>query len=193
MSSARSAMAVGIVALVLGAAALGFTVYQGFVSVPNQFSGLPQVNQTPNSSVNVTLEWTTALESQQDRFFPDFITIAQGDTVNLLFMTNDTADGHTFTIVLPTSRPGFFQLNNSLPGQHNFLNDAIFTTQPNGCSDQNGTPKSCNTVGVGGFNETSTGTFQVMTSGTFRYWCQYHQKIGMYGWLIVLPNKGFNG
>lgn len=192
-SGAKSAMAVGIVALVIGAAALGFTVYQSFVSVPNQISSVPQVNQRP-ATLNITIEWTTALEAAQDRFFPDFMTIAQGDTVRLTFVTNDTADGHTFTMSLPTSSPGFFQLNNSFAGQHNFLNDRLFTTPPTGCMDQNGTPIACNSViAPPPYNETSTGTFQVTIPGTYKYYCQYHKGIGMFGWLIVLPNKGFTG
>jgi len=184
-------MAVGIIALVIGAAALGFTVYQSFVSVPNQISSIPQLNQRP-ATLNVTIEWTTALEAQQDRFFPDFMTIAQGDTIRLTFVTNDTADGHTFTISLPTSSPGFFQLNNSFPGQNYFLTQPLFTTESTDCSDHNGTPVACNTVTAPPtFNQTSKWTFQVTVPGTYSYYCQYHARIAMFGCLIVLSYKGF--
>jgi plastocyanin len=201
-SGSRTALVVAIIALVVAAAGLGFTVYQGFVTVPNQFSGLQQVNTRPTAR-NVTIEWfipacgaSPPCSTGHDRFTPEFITIAQGDTVNLLFVSNDTGDGHTFTLVLPTSSPGAFQLNNSLTGQNNFLTSVKFASDARNCSDQTGSPVACNLVTryrstIG--NETSSGSFTVTTPGLYRFRCIYHEKLGMFGWLVVLPNAGFTG
>src|SRR5207245_9655778 len=89
---------------------------------------IPNVNQT-RKPWNKTMKWTNTVSTEQDRFNPQFLTIAQGDTVRITFLSNDTADGHTFTIQLPT---GIFQLNDSLPGQENFLTKTIFYNMANG-------------------------------------------------------------
>jgi type II secretory pathway pseudopilin PulG len=39
----------------------------------------------------------------------------------------------------------------------------------------------------------ATGSFTVTKPGIYRYFCFYHQSIGMFGWLVVLPNKGYTG
>lgn len=187
-SSTRTAMAVAIVALVLGAASLGYTVYLGVFSVPNQFSTYPSVNQ-PRTTWNITIDWVSTYDSGQDRFSPQYITIAQGDTVMLTFISNDTSDGHTFTMRLPTSTPGNFQLNNSAIGQLNVLTqpETVFTTSARNCSDQNGSPVTCQTTGTIG-NLTARGSFSVSTPGLYRFRCLYHEKFGMFGFLVVLPN-----
>ena len=202
MSSARTAMAIAIVGVVLGASGLGYAVYLGVFSVPNQFSTFPSINQ-PHQTWNVTLDWVSTYDSGQDRFAPEYITIAQGDTVNLRFISNDTDDGHTFTMKLPT---GIFQLNNSVIGQVNVLTqpETTFTTSAANCSDQNGSPVTCQTTGgcfdstgaptacPGGPNSTAMltakGSFTVTAAGLYRFRCLYHEKFGMFGFLVVLPN-----
>src|SRR5437867_8759608 len=192
-SSTRTAMAVAIVALVLGAASLGYTVYLGVFSVPNQFSTFPSVNQ-PHTTWNITIDWVSTYNSGQDRFSPQYITIAQGDTVMLTFISNDTDDGHTFTMKLPTSTPGNFQLNNSAIGQVNVLTqpETTFTTSARNCSDQNGSPVTCQTTG-GCFASngspttcpgatamlTAKGSFTVSVPGLYRFRCLYHERFGM--------------
>jgi len=142
------------------------------------------INQKPQTR-NITIEWTTTVPGQ-DRFFPNLIVINQGDTVRLTFISNDTGDGHTFSIKLPT---GLFQLNNSVKGQNNFLTAKKFTTGPLNCFADN-KPAACNTTGPIG-NLTATGTFTVNVPGTYRFRCVFHERIGMFGFLIVLPNAGF--
>jgi plastocyanin len=173
-STGRIALAIGIVGLVLGASGLGYAVYLGQSQIPSQISTL-SVNVKP-SDKTIRVEWETALNSGQDRFFPEFITVVQGDNLTIVLITNDTSDGHTFTIGLgmrnlPTS--AVFQLNNSWTGQTtgpyikpfhpapNGLDCCLanggrynpefnFTGIPTGCTDQNGNSYTCNTKNTGG-------------------------------------------
>ena len=199
-----TALIVAVIALILGISAIGYAAYlQSQVgSAQSAASSIPKINQ-PVKTWNITMEWTNTVSSGQDRFNPQFLTIAQGDTVRITFLSNDTADGHTFTIQLPT---GIFQLNDSLPGQENFLTKTIFSGAATGCQS-NGSPVNCNTTGecVNGTGTTvacdapsaagamiqSTGTFTVKEPGRYRYYCVYHESLGMQGFLIVLPNAGF--
>jgi plastocyanin len=190
-SGSRTALAVAIVALILGAGGLGYAVYLGLSQVPSQFSSFPVVNESV-ANRSITIEWVSKFDSGKDRFVPGFITIAQGDTVTLTFISNDTGDAHTFTLTLPTSVPGFFQLNNSAAGLTNFLTKAKFTGPAGGCTDQNARTVACKTTGTIG-NLTATGSFTVKVAGIYRFKCIYHEKLGMFGWLIVLANKGFTG
>jgi plastocyanin len=110
----------------------------------------------------------------------------------MTFEDNDT-DGHTFEVLLPT---GLFILNNSLAGETNHLTLATFAGNATGCMvDGQGVP--CNTtgsctVGITACNVTSSGTFGPVTvPGVYRFFCIYHQALGMYGFLIVLPNRGY--
>ena len=184
-SNSRTALVVAVIALVLAAAGLGYTAYLGVFSIPNQFSTFPSVNER-FQTWNITIDWAT-YNSGKDRFSPQYITIAQGDTVNLQFMSNDTGDGHTFTVRLPTTGSGSFQLNNSMAGLRNFLTGNLFTGAATGCSDQNGSPVTCKTSGTIG-NLTATGSFTIATPGLYRFRCVYHEKLGMFGFLVVLPN-----
>src|SRR5881628_306721 len=125
-STGRMALAIGIVALVLGASGLGYAVYLGQSQIPSQLSSLA-VNVKP-SDKTIRVEWTTAFDAGQDRFEPQYITVAQGDNVTIMLITNDTGDAHTFTIGLALR--GFqsakFQLNNSAAG----LESGPFTDPP---------------------------------------------------------------
>jgi plastocyanin len=94
------------------------------------------------------------------------------------------------------------------------------TQKASGCYTM-GTPVTCNTVGGCAFNGVpysppkcvgswmepnanklgnETASIQasvvfgpLITPGVYEYMCLYHQKIGMVGYLIVLPNKGYTG
>jgi len=171
-STGRTALALGVVALIIGASALGYAVYLGLSQVPSQISAL-SVDVTP-SDKTIRVEWTTAFEAGQDRFYPNYITVAQGDNITILLITNDTIDGHTFTLPLglrglPSS--ALFQLNNSWTGLTsgpytgfpksvhpapngidcclanggNYNPQDNFTGPPTGCLDQNGNSTPCNT------------------------------------------------
>ena len=212
-STGRMALAIGIVGLVLGASGLGYAVYLGQSQIPSQLSSLA-VSVTPSDKA-IRVEWTTAFEATQDRFEPQYITVAQGDNLTIILITNDTIDAHTFTIGLALrGLPGSaqFVLNNSANGLTSgpFLTPMeVFTAGPGqSCSDRNGNTYACNTKqygvfsgtngfgntvsGAPGYNITSTGWLgQVTVPGVYKFFCFYHQKGGMFGYLVVLPNKGY--
>jgi plastocyanin len=245
-STARIALALGIVGLVLGAAALGYAVYLGLSQFPSQISAV-SIDQScstssPCATENIKVEWETALNSGQDRFYPNYITVIQGDNLTITFITNDTSDGHS--LELPLSIVGLpssslFILNNSWTGltsgpyigYPNLVHPAVngidcclanggnynpqdnFTGFPTGCQDRNGNTLTCNTQNAGGtsyrcdayqpietHNATNTKSCSlwssgylgvVNTPGEYKFFCFYHQSVGMFGYLTVLPNKGF--
>jgi hypothetical protein len=124
-STGRIALALGIVGLILGASALGYAVYLGLSVVPSQISAVsvdqPCSTSAPcGGSTNIRVEWETKLNSGQDRFFPNYITVIQGNNVTITFITNDTSDGHSLelplsVVGLPSS--SLLILNNSWTGQ----------------------------------------------------------------------------
>ena len=207
-STGRMALAIGIVALVLGASGLGYAVYLGQSQIPSQLSSLA-VNVKP-SDKTIRVEWTTAFDAGQDRFEPQYITVAQGDNVTIMLITNDTGDAHTFTIGLALRNLGTtaqFVLNNSWIGlqsgqyitgpEHN----PFFAGKPTGCYDQNGQSVTCNTQKAEAGNCDNTAASppacdlwsigilgKVTVPGVYKFFCFYHQKGGMFGYLVVLPN-----
>jgi hypothetical protein len=203
--SASTALAVAIVALIVALAGFAIplispsTAQSGQVSalqsqvgqLEQQIGSLPVVDQTPTTRI-ILLSWQNTENTGQDRFNPNVIVINQGDSVFVTFEDNDT-DGHTFEVLLPT---GLFVLNNSLVGETNHLTLQNFTTPADGCM-VNGQGVPCNTtgsctVGITACNVTSSGSFgPVAVPGVYRFFCLYHQALGMYGFLIVLPNRGY--
>ena len=140
---------------------------------------LPLVNQTP-AVRNVLVEWAM-FQAGQDRFYPSSIIVNQGDTVKLTFISNDT-DAHTLTIGSPYN----FQINDSVPGTQNYLLNEQNITTPS----TNNSP-GVNVTGTPG-NITGTGTFVAKYPGIYEYFCVYHVQLGMFGYLIVLPNAAYN-
>ncbi len=135
------------------------------------------VNQSPVTR-NVLLTWTKDL-SQQDRFFQGPIVVNQGDMVHVTFESNDTVT-HTFTLASPYN----FQINASMPGLGNDLTGKKFTTPATNNSPGvviSGTPG----------NVTGVGSFVAKYVGIFTYVCIYHIGVGMYGFMIVLPNAAY--
>ena len=137
-STGRMALAIGIVGLVLGASGLGYALYLGQSQIPSQLSSV-SVNVKP-SDKTIRVEWTTAFDAGQDRFEPQYITVAQGDTLTIILITNDTGDAHTFTIGLALRNLGTtaqFVLNNSWIGLQSGqyvtgpAHNANFTGKPN--------------------------------------------------------------
>ena len=202
--SPTTALAVAVVAIIVALAAFAIplispynassdqvTALQSQVNqMQQQINSLPVVDETPTTRV-ILLDWQNTGNSGQDRFNPNIMTINQGDTVVLTFEDNDT-DGHTFEILLPT---GLFVLNNSLPGETNHLTLATFSGPATGCK-LNGNDIPCTTTGtcnagITACNVTSAGTFTVNVPGVYRYFCLYHQALGMFGFLVVLPNRGY--
>lgn len=202
--SPTTALAVAVVAIIVALAAFAIplispynassdqvTALQSQVNqMQQQINSLPVVDETPTTRV-ILLDWQNTGNSGQDRFNPNIMTINQGDTVALTFEDNDT-DGHTFEVLLPT---GLVVLNNSLPGEINHLTLATFTGPATGCM-LNGQSVACNTTGncnsaVSACNVTSHVQFTVNQPGVYRYFCLYHQALGMFGFLVVLPNRGY--
>ena len=147
--------------------------------VENKAASLPVMNQTPQTR-NIKVEWVNSLNSGQDRFFLPTITVNQGDTMAITFVSNDT-DAHTFTLESPYN----FQINATVPGTRNYLNDKTFTTNATN-----------NSPGVKIFgrpgNVSGTGSFVAKYAGIYEYFCIYHVELGMFGYLIVLPNQAYN-
>ena len=227
-STGRAALALGVVALVIGASALGYAVYLGLSQLPTQLSAItvnvPCSTSQPCADKTIRIDWTLD-DSGQDRYNPQYVTVVQGDNLTIILITNDTTDAHTFTINLGLrgfSSSTFFQLNNSWTGLSSggFITPGTpgynlnFTGKPDGCNDNNGNTIACNTQKQddtanggtgpsGACNNTastpppcnlwSTGYLGVVnTPGVYRFFCFYHQKGGMFGYITVLPNRGFS-
>jgi len=137
------------------------------------------VNQLPIVRT-VTLTWTKDL-SLQDRFFGGPIVVNQGDTVDITFISNDTV-AHTFTLGPPYD----FQINASLRGLVNDLTGKNFTT-----AALHNSPGV--TVSGSSGNVTATGSFVAKYVGIYSYVCIYHVNVGMFGFLVVLPNLAYTG
>jgi len=202
--SASTALAIALVALIVALAGFAIplispynassdqvnTLQSQVGQLQQQISSLPAVNEQPTTRI-ILMDWANTGNSAQDRFNPNVITINQGDTVHITFEDNDT-DGHTFEVLLPT---GLFVLNNSLAGETNHLTMDTFAGNTTGCMvDGKGVP--CTTTGscaadMSACNVTSTGSFTVNVPGVYRFFCIYHQALGMFGFLIVLPNRGY--
>jgi len=121
--------ALAIIAVIILAAAFSLayrplapSISQATVS--SQPSGglgqLPVMNQPPTTR-EIWLQWEET-QSGQDRFYPNFIVVNQGDTVKLTFINNDTVI-HNFVIGAPYS----VDVNASVPGLYNDLTGAKVT------------------------------------------------------------------
>lgn len=129
----------------------------------------------------ITVTWEKSPQALQDRFTPFNIVVAQGDTVHITFIVNDTA-AHTFTMGAPYN----FQINDTVSGLTNDLTGQTFTT---GANDNSPGVSISGSPG----NVTGTGSFVAKYTGVFEYYCVYHVQIGMFGYLTVLPNAAYNG
>jgi plastocyanin len=134
-----------------------------------------QTTQTPTTR-NIIIEWTKDLAGQ-DRFYPDFIIVNQGDTVALTFINNDTVV-HDLVIGPPYN----IVVNASVPGLRDDVTGQLITT-----------PATRNSPGVlvSGTpgNVSATYSFVAKYPGIFEYVCTYHIQVGMIGYMVVLaPN-----
>ncbi len=197
-----------IVIIVAGAAVLGYNFassnqqQQSDVAFQNQISSLQSEITSQSSNINALLnkssssshienqppqvrnfkvEWANVLNSKQDRFFVPTIIVNQGDTVSITFVSNDS-DAHTFTLESPYN----FQINATVPGTLDYLkNETVFKTNAT-----NNSP-GVHIYGTTG-NVTGTGSFVADYSGIFEYFCIYHVQLGMFGYMIVLPNQAYS-
>ena len=204
------ALSIAVVAVLLAIGAFTFAYLGGNSQVSNlqsQVSSLqsaqgklpsnfPSVNQSA-ATRSITIQWET-FGVTQDRFFPDYVVVNQGDTVKLTFEDNDTGDSHTFTVTLPTTDSGCrtgceYQLNMSQAGLNNFITGGVFTGPAENCMS-GGNPAPCSNMVSGPIgNMTGNISFTVTTPGVYRFFCFYHQSIGMFGFLVVLPNEAYKG
>ena len=209
-------LAVAVIAVFLAVGAISFAYLGSNAQISNLQSevsslqsvqgkiptNLAIVNQTV-ATRHILLQWEQfPRDITQDRFFPDFITVNQGDTLDITFLQNDTGDAHTFTITVPTNATTCsagceYQINLSQPGLHNFvLNEANITTPADNCMVA-GLTVACagasSPIDVTGPIGNMSGhiSFTVIKPGIYRFFCYYHQSIGMFGWLVVLPNDGY--
>jgi len=205
-------LAVAVIAIFLAVGAISFAYLGSNTQISNLQSevsslqsaqgkiptGLSLVNQTV-ATRNIVLQWEQfPRDISQDRFFPDFITVNQGDTLHITFIQNDTGDAHTFTITVPTNATGCsagceYQINESQPGLHDFTrSEANITTAADNCM-VGGATVLCSLLQVKGPIGNMSGhiSFTVTAPGIYRFFCYYHQSIGMFGWLVVLPNARY--
>jgi plastocyanin len=145
-------LAVGVIAMFLAIASIAFAYLgasgpvsslQGQVStIQTQINSLatkpaPATLNVKPGTIAFRVEWCNTDNTGQDRFCPPTIVVPQGDIVQIMFLTNDTSDAHTFTLI----KGGYsFQLNNTYGapgssgnfttkanGMHNFLTNGYFT------------------------------------------------------------------
>lgn len=162
-----------IVAILLFVLFLAIFVPQAYANSPAK--NLAQVNQTPTTR-SIIIDWTKTA-SDQDRFYPDFIIVNQGDTIALTFINNDTVV-HDLVIGPPYN----IVVNASVPGLYDDVTGQLITTPATRNSpgvQVSGTPG----------NVSATYSFVAKYPGIFEFVCTYHIQVGMIGYLVVLaPN-----
>ena len=179
--------ALALIAVIIFAAAFSLAyrplapnILQATVS-SSQLSGgpaqLPVMNQPPTTR-EVWLQWEET-QSGQDRFYPNFIVVNQGDTVKLTFINNDTVM-HNFVIGAPYD----INVNASVPGLNNDLTGAKVTVPAT-----NNSPGVVVTGRPG--SVTARYTFVAQYAGIYEFVCTYHVTVGMFGYLVVLPNAAY--
>ena len=139
---------------------------------------LPVMNQAPTVRT-IRETWYLSPSAHQDRFDPSFIVVNQGDTVHMTLIDNDTV-AHDFVLGPPYN----IVMNVTVPGLVNDLTRQIFTTNAT-----NNTPG----VAVHGTpgNVSATYSFLAAYSGIYEFVCTYHVEVGMFGYLVILPNAAY--
>jgi plastocyanin len=167
-----AALGVAVVAILLAVASLSvaFSAQSGANDASTKISqvngNVTALNATlaaggvPPQAVAVKVDWCNTDPTTQDRFCPNEIVVNQGDVVQLMFISNDT-DAHTFTLL---TSPYLFQINDSVSGMRNFLNNA---TIPGTCS--NGGTFALQSANVSGIYCVSGGSLlSSAAAGNFR-------------------------
>jgi plastocyanin len=123
-----AAIAVAVIAILLAVASLSVALNaQSNAGTANDQinsinSNINSVNSavaglgTKPATVAVKIDWCNTDPTGQDRYCPNEFVVNQGDTVQVMFIHNDT-DAHTFTL----DNVYFFQINGSDTGMRNFL------------------------------------------------------------------------
>ncbi|MDV3293789.1 MAG: cupredoxin domain-containing protein [Nitrososphaerales archaeon] len=139
---------------------------------------LPVINQAPTIR-QIRETWYLSPAAHQDRFEPSFISVNQGDQVQLTLIDNDTV-AHDLVIGPPYN----IVVNATVPGMINDLTGQEFKTPAKNNSPGvtvSGTPGSVS----------ATYSFVAKYPGIFEFVCTYHAQVGMIGYLVVLPNAAF--
>ncbi len=147
-------------------------------SIANLNKNLPVMNQAPTIR-QIWETWYLAPEAHQDRFDPSFISVNQGDVVQLTLIDNDTV-AHDLVIGPPYD----IVVNATVPGMINDLTGQEFSTPAKNNSPGvmvSGTPG----------NVSATYSFVAKYAGIFEFVCTYHAQVGMIGYFVVLPNAAF--
>jgi plastocyanin len=139
---------------------------------------LPVMNQAPTIRT-IRETWYLSPQAHQDRFDPSFISVNQGDTIQLSLIENDTV-AHDFVIGPPYN----VVVNATVPGLINDLTGKVFKTPA-----KNNSPGVLVTGTPG--NVTATYSFIAKHAGIFEFVCTYHAQVGMIGYLVILPNAAF--
>ncbi len=139
---------------------------------------LPVMNQTPTIR-QVREAWYLSPAAHQDRFEPSFISVNQGDTIQLTLIDNDTV-AHDLVIGPPYD----IVVNATVPGLVNDLTGQVFKTLA-----KNNSPGVVVTGTPG--NVSAYYSFVAKYPGIFEFVCTYHAQVGMIGYLVVLPNAAF--
>lgn len=124
--------------------------------------------------------WYLSPSAHQDRFEPAFITVNQGDTVQMTLIDNDTV-AHDLAIGPPYN----IMINATVPGLINDMTQQNFTTAATNNSPGvvvKGTPGAVQ----------ATYSFVAKYPGIYEFVCTYHADVGMIGYLTVLPNAGYS-
>lgn len=140
---------------------------------------LPVMNQPPTVRT-VRETWYLSPSAHQDRFNPDFIVVNQGDMVHLTLIDNDTV-AHNFVVGPPYN----ILVNATVPGLINDLTKQVFKT--NATNDSPGVLVK----GTPG-NVSATYSFVAAYAGIYEFVCTYHVEVGMFGYLVVLPNAAYS-
>jgi plastocyanin len=174
-----------IVGLAIGALSVGLIfvpqtprLNQASQSASSLPAVLPVMNQTTTTR-QIWETWYISPSSHQDRFEPSFITVNQGDTVQLTLIDNDTV-AHDLAIGPPYN----IMINATVPGLVNDMTGEHFTT-----AATNNSP-GVTVTGTPG-NVSATYSFVAKYAGIYEFVCTYHAEVGMIGYLTVLPNAAY--
>lgn len=140
---------------------------------------LPVMNQAPTIR-QIRETWYLSPQAHQDRFDPAFISVNQGDTIQLTLIDNDTV-AHDLAIGPPYD----IVVNATVPGMINDLTGQEFKTPA-----KNNSPGVVVTGTPG--NVSASYSFVAKYTGIFEFVCTYHAQVGMIGYLVVLPNAAFS-
>ena len=172
------AMAVYTEVATMNTAQVPADLTQQLSNLQSMIGSMPAVNQTPTTR-NVLVEWAMDAAGL-DSFSPNLLVVNQGDNVSVTFISNDTGDGHTLTLISGNYN---FQINLTANGLSNSLTGQPFTTPPT-----NNSPGVTITGSAGSL--TGVGSFVATTPGVYKFACVYHRY--MYGFLVVLPNSAYS-